>query len=149
LISAASRSSNLCYIAALDGKGRAQLPAHEVRELVWNVQNHPNPCNRSDSIQTLFKAITSTRSIDDKQISEAFGASLRPFIEFVITNALSNDLGSDKFLASSASHFAVLRHLMVSASSRCLQRWRIHCIVAESSRRRNHCIRAGRAEAFA
>ena len=112
-LSATECSSHSCCCAALDGKGRALLPADQVRELVWNISNHPNPCNRSESIETLYKAITFTRKVDDQHVTEAFGASLRPFLEFVITSTFPNDSSGTKTLASSESHFGVLRHLMV------------------------------------
>ena len=124
-------------VAALDGKGKALLPGHEVRELVWNIQyhpthtiqhsrsdfiaccsatcntsarNHPNATNRSDSLETLFKAITHTRSIDDKRVTDAFGPCLPAFVAYVVHRIVSG--GSDS-PASSVSHSDVFRHLTV------------------------------------
>lgn len=100
--------------AALDGKGKALLHANEVRELVWNIQNHPSSRNRSDSLEMLFKAITCTRNIDDHRVTEAFGTSLQSFIHFIVESVTRGDMGASDVEITSPSHLDVFRHLMVS-----------------------------------
>jgi hypothetical protein len=97
--------------SALDGKGRASLPGQEVREHFWNIKNHPNPCTRSESLETLFRAITHSRCIDNERVKDAFGDSLHPFVDFVLYNLIQHKKGS--LLASAVPLFDVCRLLMV------------------------------------
>ena len=89
------------------------MPANEVRELFWNIQNHPNPCDRSDSLSTLFKSIVCSRTLDDKRVTDAFGVSLHPFIQFVVENILQNELPGNEPLATSSTFMNVFKHLVV------------------------------------
>jgi hypothetical protein len=109
------------------------LPGHEVRELVWNIQyhptafpraaslcccatcntsarNHPNATSRSDSLETLFKAITHTRSMDDRRVTDAFGPCLPAFVAYVVHHIVSGGRDSP---ATSVSHSDVFQHLTV------------------------------------
>ncbi len=73
-------------------------------------RNHPSATNRSDSLETLFKAITQTRNIDDRCITGAFGSCLQAFVGFVVENMFA---GSKLPATSSASYADVFRHLTV------------------------------------
>jgi hypothetical protein len=73
-------------------------------------RNHPNATSRSDSLETLFKAITHTRNIDDRRVTDAFGPCLPAFVAYVIQHIVSR--GSEA-PASSVSYSDVFRHLTV------------------------------------
>ncbi len=105
--------NKLTFFTALDGKGRALLPANEVRELLWNARYSPNARNRSDSLEALFKAITCTRKIDDDRVTEAFGTSLQSFVEFIGESIIRSSLGECCVKSTSPSFPEVFRHLMV------------------------------------
>ena len=100
-------------VTALDGKGTACMPPNEVRELFWNIKNHPNPRDRSESLSTLFKTILCTRTLNDQRVTDAFGASLKPFIQFVIESILQNESPENQSPAASSIFLNVFQHLMV------------------------------------